>query len=767
MTLPPTTTSASDGCRRHGGHTPRSHAGPAALLVAISFPTAVFAQEALPSPADRSQTVDAATVPESSRSSESAEETIEIIDTAPPGARAEVSREVLEQYEYDDLHKVLRGVAGVYLRDEDGYGLRPNIGMRGVAADRSAKITIMEDGVLSGPAPYTAPAAYYVPLATRMSSIEITKGPSAIRFGPATVGGAVNMVSEPMPTERSGYVDLAGGSDLYGKFHARVAERQPQWAVMAEVAKLHSDGFKRLDGGGDTGFDKNDAQLSGRWMSDPTAARYHQLDLRVGFANEVSNETYVGLADADFAVSPQRRYGATRLDQMKWRHWRLRASHRLEFGAHTRLETTVYRNRLTRAWGKIDGFVGRRDLHAVLAEPMASANQAYYQLLTGQLDSANPEEQLVYGTNDRNFTSQGVQTALSLEREWGPISHHLDAGLRIHFDRANRRRDEDTYDTVAGELVRSTRPSAMVLDSRSETLALAAYVEDKAIYGAFEFAGGARVEVINFRVGDYLADTVSEDTYAAVIPGVGASYHITPEASVFAGVHRGFVPAAPSAGANATPESSINYEVGLRWAGQRLRADVIGFFSDYANLKGACTLAAGCTEQQEGEEFSGGAVRTYGAEVQLTGDVPLLGSDRLAAPVSAAYTLTRSQFETSFDSEFVGWGRVTRGDELPYLPRHQLSVSAGLRAPRWDVSVTGRYQGEARDVAGQGQIDSSSRLSPMTTVDVAAHARLHAVAELYATCSNLFDTQVIVARRPYGARPNPPRMIAVGYKARF
>ena len=147
-------------------------------------------------------------------------ETIEIVDRAPGGARAELTKEALERDEYDDLHKVLGGVAGVYIRDEDGYGLRPNIGMRGAAADRSAKITLMEDGVLSGPAPYTAPAAYYVPLVTRMSRIEVTKGPSAIRFGPATVGGAIDMLGEPFPAERAGYVDLAGGSDLYGKLHA-------------------------------------------------------------------------------------------------------------------------------------------------------------------------------------------------------------------------------------------------------------------------------------------------------------------------------------------------------------------------------------------------------------------------------------------------------------------------------------------------------------------------------------------------------------------
>ncbi len=270
----------------------------------------------------------------------------------PPGARAEIGKEQLERAEYDDLHKVLGGTAGVYIRDEDGYGLRPNIGMRGAAADRSAKITLMEDGVLSGPAPYSAPAAYYVPLVTRMSRIEVTKGPSSIQFGPATVGGAIDMISEPFPAKRSAYVDIAGGSDRYGKLHLRAAERQRTWGLMAEYVRLQTEGFKQLDGGGDTGFDKDEVSLTARITSEPTATDYHTLQLQARYGHETSNETYTGLTDADFATTPQRRYAASQLDQMNWDHVRLRADHRLELGTRRRFVTTAYRTWFHRAWGK-------------------------------------------------------------------------------------------------------------------------------------------------------------------------------------------------------------------------------------------------------------------------------------------------------------------------------------------------------------------------------------------------------------------------------
>ncbi len=692
-------------------------------------------------------------------------ETIEIVERAPAGAKSTIHKEVLERDESNDLHKVLGGTAGVYVRDEDGYGLRPNIGMRGASADRSSKITLMEDGVLIAPAPYSAPAAYYVPLVTRMSRIEVTKGPSAIRFGPNTVGGAVDLIGEPIPAARAGYVDLAVGSDRYGKLHARAAERRAHWAVMAEYVRLHTAGFKDLDGGGPTGFDKGDVQVTARAMSAPSASTYHQLELRVGYGTETSHETYTGLTDEDFAAAPQRRYIASQLDEMNWNHWRMRASHRVELGAHTRIETVAYRHRFHRAWGKVDGFVGQRDFYALIAAPMAGANAVYYSILTGQADTSAPEEILILGTNDRRFTSQGVQSTLTLERTAFGLRNHLDAGLRVHFDRADRRRFEDGYDMVGGSLVRNARPRELVLDTRADTLAVAAFAEDTVHWNRLELSAGLRFELIDYQFENNMSLSHHDGTYPVVIPGGGAQYHATDELTVLAGVYRGFVPVAPSAASDIKPESSTNYEAGVRWHGAHVAGDLIGFFSDYSNIKGSCSLASGCTEAQDGEEFNGGAVHVLGLEAQLAGSLPLRGS--LSLPVSAAYTLTHSSFQTSFTSELAGWGDVTKGDQLPYLPAHQLAVSAAVKAPRWEIGATTHWRAASRDVAGHGAIPDAVRADALLTIDLTGHARLHDYAELYATCSNLLDEQVIVSRRPYGARPNPPRMIALGYKARF
>ncbi len=684
-------------------------------------------------------------------------ETIEIVDEAPPGAHTTLDEQTLERAEEDDIHKILSRVAGVYLRDEDGYGLRPNIGMRGAAAERSAKVALMEDGVLIAPAPYSAPAAYYFPLVTRMSRVDVVKGPSAIQFGPNTVGGAVNLIGATMPAEREAYIDAALGSDLYGKLHGRAGEVGKNWSVLAEYVKLRSDGFKELDGGGPTGFDKDDASLR---------LRAGDFDVRAGYAREVSNETYTGLTDADFALAPQRRYRGTALDRMAWDHVRLRVDHHRALGDHRRIHTTAYRHWFHRAWGKIDAFVGERDLAGILAEPEAGANPIYYAILTGAADSQAPEEELIRGTNDRRFVSQGVQSTFQAEERWGATAHQLDAGVRIHFDRADRVRHEDAYRMAGGELVRSERPRATVLDSRAETIALALHAQDRMRWRRLEVVGGMRVELLDMRYGDYLADGASVGaSEAVVIPGGGALYHVTDQLALLAGVHRGFVPAAPSMSSNGRPELSVNYETGARWRSDILAADLIGFFSDYSNLKGTCTFSTGCSAMQEGDQFDGGRVHVWGVEAQAAAEIPLGGA--WSAPLSAAYTWTDSRFRTAFASDFAAWGEVAVGDELPYLPPHQLALSGALAAPRWELGAGVRWHGEVRDVAGQGAIPAEARVDALFTIDLTLHVTLRRWAELYATCDNLLDEQVIVARRPYGARPNPPRLVTVGYKARF
>ena len=63
------------------------------------------------------------------------------------GSGSVIEQSEIDQFDHIDLGQLLGSVAGIYIREEDGFGLMPNIGIRRATSDRSQKITIMEDGV--------------------------------------------------------------------------------------------------------------------------------------------------------------------------------------------------------------------------------------------------------------------------------------------------------------------------------------------------------------------------------------------------------------------------------------------------------------------------------------------------------------------------------------------------------------------------------------------------------------------------------------------
>ena len=151
------------------------------------------------------------------------------------GSGTVISNEDLQKTIDTDIHKILSAVPGVFFRTEDGYGLRPNISIRGTSLDRSSKITIMEDGVLVAPAPYTSASAYYFPTTGRIHAVEVLKGPSAITQGPSTIGGALNLISTPIPTDNKGKFVQELGENGMMRTHAVLGGDNGAFGAMVEV----------------------------------------------------------------------------------------------------------------------------------------------------------------------------------------------------------------------------------------------------------------------------------------------------------------------------------------------------------------------------------------------------------------------------------------------------------------------------------------------------------------------------------------------------
>jgi Fe(3+) dicitrate transport protein len=682
-----------------------------------------------------------------------------------PGSAQVINRRQLERFEYDDPHSVLMQVPGVYIRQEDGVGLRPNLGIRGGNPDRSKKLTLMEDGILFGPAPYSAPAAYYFPLTSRMVQIKVIKGPAAVAYGPQTVGGAVDFVTRPIPTLPSGGAELAFGQYGYDKVHAYAGASTEQFGFVFEFLRIHNTGFKRLpDAQADTGATRNDWMAKGSYVLDPRAQHRQELGVKLTYSDERSNETYLGLTDADFRADPYQRYPASALDQMKNHRISVVLSHQLDLPRqHAKLTTNVYRHDYARTWRKLNRFGGAGILN-VLRDPSAPANAGLLGVLKGEQDSATGSDSLWVGPNDRTFVSQGVQTQLELSRKTGPLTHSLQAGLRVHYDSIERRHSEDQFLMIDGRLVPAPESSTLVTTANfQQTHALALHVLDAITWRDLTLTPGARVELIRSDSQNRMTGKKTDANTVAVMPGVGAYYAFTDYLGILAGVYRGFSPPPPGDDA-ARPEYSVNYEGGARLSSGTKRAEVIAFFNDYSNLTDVCTLSSSCVESQLDSQFSAGKAHIYGVEAYAAYD---LKAGPVKLPFTLAYTLTRSKFRSDFESADPIYGSVQRGDEVPYIPRHQGSVTLGAELDYAGVALAGYHVARMREEASAGSLDDAFATDTQNWLDVSAFVKPFKALSIYGNLRNVTGASSIAGRRPFGARPNAPRWLQVGAKLAF
>ncbi len=690
-----------------------------------------------------------------------------------PGSAHYVSPKELQKFQYTDVNRALRSIPGVNIQEEEGFGLRPNIGLRGTGSERSSKITIMEDGILMAPAPYSAPAAYYFPTMGRMQAVEILKGSSQIKYGPFTTGGAINFISTQIPEAFSGRVSVSTGSYGSRSVHAVAGNSYQNFGYVVEAFQYGADGFKELDSRGETGFNKRDLLAKLRVNTNPGSRIYQSLTFKVGYSDEVSDETYLGLTAEDFEQNPLRRYAASQVDQMITDQYQYSAMHLVQFSRNISLSTTAYRNDFSRNWYKLDALKDSAGTKVGIA-PLLEEPSLYpelYNVLGGQ-NSLNPNA-LEVKANNRVYYAQGLQSVLAASFERGKLIHNLDFGVRYHEDQMDRFQWTDAYRMESGLMILNKAGQPGTESNRIESArAWALYTQYRMEWGRFSLIPGLRYENILLQRLDYgksdPARTGSDlvqrsNTVDVLIPGIGADYSFSNHFMVFAGLHKGFAP--PGSNEGAMPEASLNYELGLRFDRYGLNGTAVAFLNDYSNLLGADLQAGGGGGTTE--TFNGGAATSRGLELQLSYDVLSNWTSAFSLPFSLAYTFTRATFDSDFASTFEGWGDVSQGDEIPYLAPNQLALMLSLEHQRFSINASAKYSDAMRATAGQGDIPQGQATDAFLVLDMSASYALYKQASLFASVSNVGDAVYVVALQPSGLRPGLPRTFMFGIRTQF
>ncbi len=694
------------------------------------------------------------------------------------GAATFITEEEIRRSSHTNISQVLARVPGAYVRDEEGFGNFPNISLRGGDGTRTAKVTVMEDGILAAPATYSAPAAYYFPRVSRMSGVEVMKGSSQVRYGPLTTGGVLNFLSTPIPDERRFYSKTTYGSHHTFFNHTHygdtVETAAGRFGFVIENLYHSSDGFREIDGSDrDTGFELFEPML--KLSFEPDTALKQKFEFKIGYTDFDADETYVGLTEADLRANPDRRYAGSVIDNITTEQTRTHLKWMAEPTPDIRIESAVYYHDFSRNWFKADrvGQTGGplRNIHEVLAPGSAFGTEL--DILRGEAAG----DVRVKG-NARDYRTFGWQNQVNHTFETGALEHDLAVGLRVHRDEMRRNQYTTTYlGDGAGNFTPDPARTRVFLPNENDinrTTATAVYIEDKITTGPLTLRPGIRYEYLDleFRDRNNAANNLdgSNNLWSG---GMGATWEFDESRALFGGIHRGV--SLPGVRASLRDgvgeERSTGYELGYRQRGGNWNAEVAAFFTDFSNIISVDTGVGGINNR------NAGAAEVWGFEGLVEYD-PMFGSGTgFNLPMYLSATWTSAEFKGTTaglagggDGMFAG-GRD--GNEIPYTPEWKLAAGIGVGYEAFALNLDATYTSSTWGTGYNGDLRPGTptvrdgKIPALFLVDLTGSYRLNDNIKLLAGIHNLFDQRKLTSRIPEGPRANAPRMIFAGLEAEF
>jgi len=672
----------------------------------------------------------------------------------------------LDYFMHTDITEILRQVPGVYVRPEEGYGLFPNISLRGVDPSRSQKVTILEDGIPASPSPFSGPAAYYSPTAGRMAGFEILKGSSSLKYGPNNSGGVINYLSTPIPVAQTS--KLRGS---YGDFNERVAHAYSGGTVdfadgklgyLLEVFDHRTDGWKTIANditasgvhkSGEAPIYKNDMLFKLSYEF----GEGNYLEFKAGKTDLGGDVSYLGVTKADFKANPYQRYTGTRHDNMDSDQTRYYLRYLKEINDNTKLTAAIFSNEFNRDWYKISKVDGDKVGEGVLGD----ANNV--AILKGEANG-----NIVYKHNDRTYETQGIQANLEFELS----SHMLDLGFRYTNDdyTYNPGYTEDTYSmsTVTGlSLASSTGLKNTGNDTYMESDALEIYLLDEFSIGALTLTPGIRYTSVDYFThgGGTYGGTHTDTSLSTTLLGIGATYELGSNI-LFAGVHQGQALPGPKTKGLVNEETSLGFEIGLRSnEASSFAYEVTYFNTAFDDMFIYPSIGSGSTTgSQVGE------VDTSGFELLLAKD---FGNDSLGVPLQFAMTYTDAEYGTSMNSAKADaedrYDNATKGNSIPFIPELQFNVRGGLVFDKLSTYLNYHWQDKVY-VNGSNTVEITGFDATIPSYGVLDWSGFYEIKDgvtAFAKVTNLGDEVYTMSDLPDGYRPGAPRIWSIGMEFDF
>ena len=637
-----------------------------------------------------------------------------------PGAIDIISPEEMEMIQPASLQDALKIVPGVNARDEEGYGAIPNIGIRGLSPNRSTKVLILEDGAPIQPSLFLSNASYYSPPVERISSIEVLKGATGLRYGPNTIGGVINYQSKtPL---KDGIVKGKLGSHGYRllELEAGTSSEQKSMGGGINLITSEANGFRN------NGYRMNDILVKGGMA----IGQSQWLGLKLTrYENEI-NTSYVGLRPDEFIHTPTKNPAPD--DQFLSNRTSFDINHELEIDTSTKLKTLMY-------WSQLERNFWRRDVASKTRQG------------TSFVDCGGTAY-CVTGRN-RNFDMLGIDSRLFTNYQAFGIQNESEIGVRLHSETMSNKTERSNAGPRA-------RTGVITGNENNDAKAVALYLQNRFLFtDQFAVTPGVRVESYRQNRKNEMNGVQGQANNTELVPGIGATWQLAPELQLYSSVYKGFAPAMISAAISGDgvdqkldAERSINIEFGFRGQAQKWTYEGAAFRMDFSN-------------QIVNQALSGGISKTNGGQSLHQGAEGALGY----AITSAWSVLANATYIPV--AEFKGGTLGPIGNRIPYTPK--LTGNLGLNYSKDGLKsflnayhVSSQYADSANTV--QESNDGTKGLIPsFTTLNWSIVYSPQKDLKLFGVVRNLFDKKFISGRSPDGIFPGAERNFELGLAYQF
>ena len=435
-----------------------------------------------------------------------------------PGTVSVIDAKQIQESGAQNIGQIINRVPGINYLDEDGRGLKPNIGLRGLDPLRNRNLLVLMDGKFPiGMTYYGDPASYYMTPVQSVDRIEVIKGASPVLYGGYSVGGVVNLITKKGKFTPETKADVSYGS--YNSLNAQLSTSGNNGKTNYMISGLRRQGDSYRDRGK---FNVNDFTINLGTHIDSTSEISLYLN---GFSED--SETPGGLTQAQYDADPTQSQYIT--DHFYAKRFSTALSYKKVYKEYHIFSTSVYGNYFQRDWWLAyksptnNGYL--RDIHAI------------------------------GNVSDYNFTKDIFKKKNSLI-----------AGIRIHSDRLD--------DINVAGATNDARTGTTTGNAINSSFIYEGYIYDEfGITKNLTLAPGIRYTNIAYKKSDFIKKRKDEMNVEAVVYSGGLIYKLFGHSRIYATISRGFQPptlnasvnpANIEAGVDLKPETSMNYEAGFR-----------------------------------------------------------------------------------------------------------------------------------------------------------------------------------------------------------